>query len=179
MKRLPFVSVLALAIPSFGFTNCQYFTQVAIAANDTQPPIVGTRMWVDGVESIRPGDSVSYTTSGDVVIFPFVYDSGGAWTLGVQQTIEVYCHNYDLDPEESQVTNIVFFDKFEQQPAGSPGQLRSNGIFTSGDVTDLSGYADYCYNGFDLETVTYSWTVVGRDYGSNQSTSEHSVIYAP
>jgi len=180
MKCLPSVLPVLLAVPSLGFTDCQYFQQVPVPASDTQPPIVGTRMWVDGAESIRPGDSLTYSTTGDVVVAPFVFDSGGAWTLSLQhQVITIRCHNYDLDPEETQVTQIFLIDKFDQQLPGSPGQLRSNGIYNLSDITDLSSYADYCYSGFDLQSITYGWEVAGRDYKSNQASSAHAIIYTP
>ena len=178
MRRLFFV--IALALPSAGFTDCQYFGQVPIATNESTPPIVGARMWVDGAESIRPGDSYTYSSTGDIVIVPFVYDNGGAWVLNLHaQEVEVFCHDYDADPEESQVTRIVFFDEVASQPPGQPGELRSNGLYTVADITDLSSYEWYCHPGFDLETVTYSWRVAGRDYSGNEAGALGTVVYAP
>lgn len=178
MKR-PWL-VLALALPGFGFTDCQYFAQVSINTSETNPPIVGARMWVDGVESIRPGDSVTYSSTGDIVVVPFVYDAGGASNLTVGwQNIEVFCHAYDLDPEESQVTNIHLVDKVASQPGGAAGEQRSNGLYTVSDPTALSSYAWYCHPGFTLETITYSWAVTGRDFAGNQSSASGSIIYDP
>lgn len=177
MKRALFA--LALALPCFGFTDCEYFNLVPVSTTETTQPWVGTRMWIDGVERLMPGDSYNYTSTGDVVIFPFVYDSGGAWMLNLSQHVEVFCHDYDADPEQSQLTEVYFFEKFDYQAAASAGELRSDGLWVMGDVTDLTSFAWYCHSGFDLETVTYTWTVWGRDYSWNEASATGTIVYVP
>jgi hypothetical protein len=177
-KRIPLIVLLAL--PGFGFTDCQYFAPVSVQLRESTPPVVGTRMWVDGRESIRTGDSLTYTTTGDVIVAPFVFDAGGARTLSLQsQRVEIFCHNSDIDPEESQVTDIILFDKSDSQPAASAGEKRSNGLYVVSAISDLSSYADYCYSGFDVVDVSYSWVVVGRDYAGNQAAASGAIVWAP
>lgn len=177
-KRIPLIVLLAL--PGFGFTDCQYFGPVSVSLSERTPPVVGARMWVDGVESIRTGDSLTYTTTGDIIVAPFVFDAGGARTLSLQsQRVEIFCHNSHIDPEESQRTDIILFDKSDSQPAASAGAQRSNGLYVVSAISDLAIYGDYCYSGFDLVDVSYSWTVVGRDYAGNQAVSAGSIVWAP
>ena len=57
--------------------------------------------------------------------------------------------------------------------------MRSNGIYNVSDITDLSSYDWYCYEGFDLETITYRWQVWGRDFSGNEAVAAGTIVYAP
>ncbi len=176
MKRV----CLLLALASAGFTDCQYFSQVPVVTTETTPPIVGARMWIDGVESMHTGDNVAHSNTGDVVIAPYVFDGGGARTLQLfEQTVEVYCHDDDADPDLGQFTEVRFVDQTSSQPAATAGQLRSNGIYLILPVTDLADFERDCRPGFDLVDVRYSWSVRGVDYSGNQSVATGTVTYVP
>lgn len=171
MKR--FLPLLA-AIPLFGFTNCSYFSTVTVPAQDSAAPIVGSRMWIDGEERIDLWSSSHPTAGGIVVAVPFVYDGGGAKTLTVGQTVEVYCYN----PQQhlGQITFLHYVNRSASQ-SGGVGSSVSNGLYLTGDVTDLTAFSSQCYAGFQLEEVTYSWSATGTDFANNSASTGHSLIW--
>ncbi|MBC8073333.1 MAG: hypothetical protein IAG13_33745 [Deltaproteobacteria bacterium] len=170
--------LIPLVFPLFGF-ECEYFDDVVVPASDTQPPMLATRMWIDGDERLVlwPHEQIlDAQQAASLLIAPAVYDSGGAMRLDVQQGVRVYCHDDDADPEEGQQTIIDLFPRSENQ-GGGPGSTVSNGLFLVGDVFDLTTYETYCYSGFDLVEVAYFWEVSGRDFAGNLSQMNGSVLY--
>jgi len=170
---------ILLVVPAFGFTDCQYFNTVTVPASDTTPPLIATRLWVDGQEAIRFG-TIEQVVDADTsfLVVPSVYDSGGAKSLTLQQIVRVRCHDYDADPEETQATDIFFFDRFDSQ-SGWPGSSVSNGLYLIGDVTDLGSFDWYCYDGFDLTEIRYEWTTTGQDFAGNVVSELGSFVYVP
>lgn len=176
MRRM--IPLSLLLAPAFGFT-CEYFDSTVVPASDANPPILATRYWIDGVEhvAIWPVDEVVDTLqeASSVAVFPAAFDVGGVKNLEVQQFVSVYCHDDDADPEFGQSIAIDFVNRSASQ-AGSVGSTVSNGLFLLGDVTDLASYASACSAGFDLEEVTYTWSISARDFANNLSTGGGGTI---
>jgi hypothetical protein len=170
---------LLLLVPAFGF-ECEYFDPVVVPAVDSYPPVLATRAWINGEEYLHLGPVEEYVDgAGDIVIAPGMWDSGGAEILTVEQTLWIYCHDDDVDPELGQQTEIWFYP-LQASQSGGVGSTVSNGLFVVGNVTDLSGYDWYCYEGFELEEVVYEWSIVGRDFAGNQAEMDGGmIIYHP
>ncbi|MBL8943726.1 MAG: hypothetical protein JNK45_11280 [Myxococcales bacterium] len=167
-----------LLAPAFGFT-CEYFDSTVVPATDTNPPILATRYWIDGVEhlAIWPVDEVVDTPqeAASIAVFPAAYDVGGVKRLDLQQFVQVGCHDDDADPELGQVVSVDFFVRSATQ-AGGVGSTVSNGLFLLGDVTDLAGYESSCGAGFDLVGVTYTWSITAWDFANNAASGGGGTI---
>jgi hypothetical protein len=173
--------LIPLLFPLFGF-QCEYFDDVVVPASDTQPPMLATRIFIDGEERLVlwPHEQIlDATQAASVFLAPAVYDGGGARSLTVDQSVRVHCHDDDADPNESQVTHVHFVQRSASQ-AGGPGSTVSNGLFLVGDVSDLTTYAGYCNSGFDLVEVAYSWGISGSDFAGNQAQMQGGTLtYRP
>ena len=171
---------MLLLIPAFG-VDCEYFDPVKVPAVDTHPPILATRAWIGGEEQLSPTtiEEVLGPGEGDIVIAPGMWDSGGARSFTLTQTVRVTCHDDDANPPLSQLISMDFFPRVANQ-AGSVGSTVSNGLYILGDVTDLASYELYCDSGFDLHDVRYSWSMVGRDFAGNQTAMNGgTIVYEP
>jgi hypothetical protein len=180
MKRSAFVVSAALALGSAGFTDCQYFSQVRVVTNESTPPVVGARVWIDGVESMYTGDNWIHSTTGNVAIFPFGFDGGALRTLQLtNQEAVVYCHDDDSDPDLGQYVYVSFVNQSYSQPPATAGQMRSNGIYLIAPVNTMSDFQYECGDGFDLVDVAYTWTVRATDYSGNTTAATTTITYAP
>ena len=172
-------AALLLVLPAFGFTDCQYFSTTPVPAVDTTPPLVATRMWIDGVESIRFG-TVEQIFDGDssFVVAPAVWDSGGVQFMLFSQSVTVQCHDFDTNPQLGQLTTVDFFDRSQTQ-VGGVGTIVSNGIYFIGDVTELGSFADLCEPGFDLVSIRYDWETSGHDFAGHAIFDTGTFFYEP
>jgi hypothetical protein len=170
--------LLLLTIPLFGFTECSYFSPTVVPSVDTRPPIVGTRMWIDGVERIDLSTSSHTTSSGSVVVAPFVFDSEGARRLSVGEVVVVRCHNFHTSPQLGQISTIDFTPQLASQ-SGGVGATVSNGLFLIGSVTDLSSFVSFCDTGFTLESVNYTWLATGADFGGHSEVYQGGISWSP
>lgn len=176
MKRLHGLLMLVAVIPLCGYTDCNYFSTVTIPAQDTQPPIVGTRMWIDGQERIDLWSSSYASASGSIVVVPFVYDGGGARTLTFGQAATVHCYN--AQQHLGQATSIHYIQQSTSQ-TGSVGSSVSDGMYLIGSVSNLASFGSYCYDGFELESVSYGWGVWGTDFAGLGAGTDHQITYTP
>lgn len=87
------------------------------------------------------------------------------------------CEYFDVSPEQGQLVFVDLATRAASQ-SGGVGSTVSNGLFVAGDVADLSAYGGHCYPGFDLESVTYEWSMTGRDFAGNvESLDGNSIRY--
>jgi hypothetical protein len=169
------ICALLLLVPVVGF-GCEYFGTVTVPASDSDPPIMATRYWLDGVETITfdPVEEVVTDLETLFVVVPAVYDSGGAASLSLRQSVRVGCHNFSTDI--GQLSIVHLFDKSSQQD-GSPGDSVENGLYTSGDINSMAEFEDYCVGGFVLDSVEYSWFAEGTDFAGNESSTWGRIVY--
>jgi hypothetical protein len=164
-----------LLLPSFGFTNCTgYFTNVTVPSADTTEPVLATRIWIGGVESIHLGwadEVITDPADAVIVIAPGIWDSGGARTLQVNEHLQAFCSNgLGID--------ILFAPQSTSQ-SGGPGSVVSNGMYLLGAINDLDG-VHTCPSGTHLTEVEYSWSITGTDFFGNAGDPYIGVIrYLP
>jgi hypothetical protein len=137
-----------LLLPSFGFTNCSgYFTNVTVPTADTTVPVLATRMWIGGVESLSLGwaeEVITDPADAVIVIAPGIWDSGGAKTLQVTEHLAAFCSDgFGID--------VAFLPQSTSQ-SGGPGSVVSNGMYLLGRINDLST-AHTCPPGHHLTEV--------------------------
>lgn len=178
MRARRLLLLCAAVAPSLGYTDCNYFSTVTVPAADTSRPVLATRMWIGGVESIQLGWADEVVTdpldAASIFIAPAVWDGGGARTLDLDQEVTVWCDGDGL----GQVTFVNFFHRSTSQ-SGWPGSSVSTGMYLVGDVFDLTAY-DYCGSGFTLSEVDYGWTVTGTDFfGNAGDVFSGSIVYLP
>ena len=177
---MPFKHALLIAalIPLAGFTDCEYFSTVTVPspAQDRSVPVVGARMWIDGQERTDLGGTNRISLTGDVVVAPFVYDSGGAGFLSLVESVVVRCHDFNAEPELGQLTRLEFIAQTTSQ-SGSPGQRRSDGMYLLSRVSDLTSFTSLCHAGFTPISVVLGWSVVGRDLAGKRSSATGAITW--
>ncbi len=172
MRRL---ILLSLVLPLFGYTNCQYFSDVTVPATDTQPPLAISSIVVDGVQqnSFTPIQEV-YHDLRFVIAMASIFDQGGARAMEMLQSAQVSCGRGSLGQ-----TVFVDMAPLRDEQTGTVGSTVKNGIYLFTPV-DLAAYARLCGSGFTVREIRYGWSIRGTDFiGNTVSAPGGSIVYRP
>jgi len=167
-----------LAVPALmavmGPTNCDYFSTVVVPATDTTEPLVGTRFFFFGEEQIElsPIEYETHDPDASFVVYPFVYDTGGARRISVGHGITVHC-------VDGPGVALDFAPVVEQQ-AGQVGSAVKNGIYVQSVAMKFGDYVDECGDVDDVEAIEYGWAILGRDFAGNETYAPGGhVVFTP
>src|SRR5262245_61279830 len=137
--KLRMIGIAALALASFGFTECEYYTDVTVPASDPHAPGVYDAIWNRDTdpqyEVVAPGGGIEYTLrdrNAVVLAIPSGLDSGGLKRIKVfSSTFEQCCSNGICS--QSQPSSVPT----EEIQPGTIGSTVSNGIWLSTAVGPL------------------------------------------
>lgn len=169
MRRLyAFFFPLAL-VPWLGATDCEFFDTVTVPESDANPPILGTRLFIDGAESMAAWEMHETVSDPDafIVAFPFVYDPGGAKNLNLSEVVEVRCKLVTGEPSPGFDAHLA---PSADSQSGTVGSKVSNGIYLMGHTFQPSEWGKSCEGKTTtVDRVVYTWAISGEDFGGNSA----------
>lgn len=160
MRRLV---LLTLALPLFGYTNCQHFSEVTVPATDTTVPVMFSSL-IDGTQQNSFGPiHVRYRDLRYVVAMSSILDQGGACILEMTHGAEVECRRGNGGYIE-----FVELPTLRDRYPGPVGARVSNGIYLMHGV-DLAALASLCDAGYLAGQIDYTWSMIGEDCHGNSA----------
>lgn len=171
MNLRPFL--LLLVLPTFGFTQCQYFTTVTVPRTDTTVPVAAASVYIDGQQQIRLGSIlVTLDTLKSFVPIGAIFDGGGARSVTTQAIMQVTCRQ----PSGAESIFSVHFVPLSDHQVGGPGSSVSNGIYTATPI-DFVAQARLCGSNAVAQRIEYRWGFGGDDFFGNTANGSGAVIY--
>lgn len=162
---------LAVAIPSFGFTDCTNFSDVTVPSTDTtSPEFVGTNIFSvpsggSYVQGIHIGFFGFTTTlyNGSWGLAPFGTDSGGLQKIKVDKTIRKQCSGV-----WTTVENTTLID---EDTVSGPGDTVSNGRYLVITFRPSDHGASSC------KRIELSYDITVWDFAGNASGTAFELKY--
>jgi hypothetical protein len=178
MKSLSSVCLVLLGVGVFA-TDCNYFSNVVIPAQDTAPPVPASSLIVNAGPqqvSLSPIYLTTHDPSDSFIAIAAIWDGGGAKRVTMTSKVLIRCQNASAGL--GQITEFWFIPTSATQ-SGVPGDTVQDGVWTYGTF-QASKYTGFCKPGFTLQKIDYSWEMEGEDFhGNHAQMSGGTLTYQP
>jgi hypothetical protein len=175
------LSLAFVGLASLSMVGCEYFSQVTVPINDTNPPeawstvydVVAGKHVASGVRTSQ----ATYTVKDDRATYLAIgaaMDNGGAKRVTIQGNARVDCTN----GQGIASTQYQHFGQEQAEQSGGVGSTVDNGVFTYYAVR--FDQIVHCSPGFHVESASFSWVTLAEDFHGNRAVGAGGVItYAP